>query len=140
MVVALVLCGRIFSCASPEHFKKEVVSKPLLLPRQVSHRAEMRPGEGLQGLATVTVHAHLRGDPAEPEMVCNHESVHIIVFWQVGIGFLEFSDLLGIENVDFVPELSQAAILSECVDKAIAVDGRGLQADYDIVHLYGIKC
>lgn len=73
-------------------------------------------------------------------MVCNHESVHIIVFWQVGIGFLEFSDLLGIENVDFAPELSQTAILSEGVDKAVAVDGGDLQTDDGIVQLCGVQC
>ena len=72
-------------------------------------------------------------------MVGNHKGVHPVVLRQIRIGFLEFMHLLWVEDVDFSLEPAQAAILTQCVNKAVTIDGGGLQADYHIIELHGTK-
>ena len=34
-------------------------------------------------------------------MVGNHKGIHPVILWQVRIGFLELSNLLWVQNMDF---------------------------------------
>ena len=73
-------------------------------------------------------------------MVGNHKGIHKVIFGQIWIGFLEFFDLLGIEDMDLPLEPSKAAILPERIDQAVPVDGGGLQANHHTLKLHGAKC
>ena len=73
-------------------------------------------------------------------MVGNHKGVHPVVLWQIRIGFLELVYLLWIQNMDFSLKPTEAAILPECINKIISVDGGGLHADYHITELHGTEC
>ena len=57
-------------------------------------------GEGSESLVAIVVHIDLLGDSAKTEMVGNHKGIHKVIFGQIWIGFLEFFDLLGIEDMD----------------------------------------
>ena len=56
--------------------------------------------------------------------------IHVIVLGQVGVGFLELVDLLGVEHMDLPGVLAQLPILAECVDQTVPIDGCGLHADH----------
>ena len=73
-------------------------------------------------------------------MVGNHEGIHEVIFGQVWIGFLEFLDLLGIEDMNFPLKPAQAAILSEGIHKVVPVDRGSFQADYHTLKLHGAQC
>ena len=120
-------------------FKKQVIGKPLLLAGQVLDHIKSGSGKGLQGLVAVIVHVDLPGNSAEAEMVGNHESVHPVVLRQVGIGILELTHLLGIENMDLPLVVAKAAIFPERIHKAVPVDGSGLQPYHHITELHGAE-
>ena len=73
-------------------------------------------------------------------MVGNHKGIHPVILWQVRIGFLELSNLLWVQNLDFPLKSAYAAILTECLDKTVPVDRGSLQADHHIVELNRVQC
>ena len=73
-------------------------------------------------------------------MVGNHKGVHEVIFGQIGVGFLEFPNLLGIEDVDLPLKPAKVAILPESVNQAVPINGGGLQANYHIAELHGAQC
>ena len=72
-------------------------------------------------------------------MVGNHKGIHKVIFGQIWIGFLEFFDLLGIEDMDLPLEPAKAAILTECINKAVPVDRGCFQTNHHIAELHGAK-
>ena len=73
-------------------------------------------------------------------MVGNHKGIHKVIFGQIWIGFLEFFDLLGIEDMDLPLEPAQAAILPEGIHKVVPVDRGGFQANHHITEPHGAEC
>ena len=72
-------------------------------------------------------------------MVGNHKGVHEVILRQVGVGFFEFPNLLGIEDMDLPLKPAKAAILPECVNQAVSVDRGCLQADHHIAEMHGAE-
>ena len=97
-------------------------------------------GQGLQGFVAVVVHVDLLGDTAKPEFTGNHKSIHIVVLWQVRVGFLELADLFGVKHMDFALEPAQGAIFPESVHKIISVDSSGFHADNDLLQTHRGEC
>ena len=91
------------------------------------------------GLCNDNHPCNLLDDPAKPELVGNHKGVHIVVLWQIGIGFLEFADLLGVEHMDFPGVPAQLPVLSERVEQAVPIDGRGFHADHHALQPLGLN-
>ncbi len=73
-------------------------------------------------------------------LIGNHESVHIVVLRQVGVGLLEFPDLLGVKHMDLAPEPAKSAVFPESVYKIISVDAGGLHADHDLFQTHCSEC
>ena len=68
-------------------------------------------------------------------MVGNDERIHIVILGQIRIRVLEFTDLLGIENMDMALETSEFSILTEGINQSVAVDGGCLHTDGHFVEL-----
>ena len=120
-------------------FEKQIVCKPLLLARQVLDDIKSGSGKRSERLVAIVVHIDLLGNSAEAKMVGNHKGIHPVVLWQVRIGFLKLPNLLGIQNMDFSLKATKAAILSECVNKAVSVDGGSFQTNHYIAELHRAK-
>ena len=54
--------------------------------------------------------------------------------------FVVYFTVIMSSQQDFSLKAAKAAIFSESVDKAVSVDGGGLQADYHIAELHGTEC
>ena len=101
----------------------------LLLPREILDSVEPCACESLQSLVAVVVHKHLPIGATETEIVGDYERVHEIVFRKIGVGFLEFPHLLGVEDMNFRSEASEVSVLAKRVDEMIAVNGSRFQPD-----------
>ena len=82
-------------------FEEQIVGKPLFFSGQVLNNVKSGSGKRSERLVAIVVHIDLLGNSAETEMVGNHKGIHPIVLWQVRIGFLELSNLLWVQNMDF---------------------------------------
>lgn len=71
---------------------------------------KLGPGQGLECFVAIVIHVDFLLDSAEPEMVSNDKGVHTVVLGQFWIGFLKLPDLFGIEDMEFLSELTQLVI------------------------------
>lgn len=110
-------------------FFEQQISKPLFLAGKVLHGVKSGTGQISQCFIAVVVHVNLIPDSAKAEAVRDDKGVDVVVLRQVVVGFLELSDLLGIEDVDLPLEPAEAAILSELVYEVFSVYGGSLHAD-----------
>ena len=106
---------------------------------QILNNIKSGSGKSSECLVAIVVHIDLLGDPAETEMVGDHQCIHPVVLRQIWVGFFELPYLLRTEDVDFPLEPAQAATLPECIDQAVPVDGGSFQTDHHIAELHGIE-
>ena len=93
----------------------------------------------MQGFVAIIVHVDLLVDTPKSEFVSDHKGIHVIVLWQIRIGFLKFTDLFGIEHMDFSGIPAQLSVLAEGVDQIVSVNGRGFHADYHSLQPLGFE-
>ena len=79
-------------------------------------------------------------DSTKAQAVSNDKGVHIIILWQVVIGFLEVLYLLGIEDMDLPVKRSQRGIFPQEKYEIVSIDRCSFKTYDDCIEGTGSDC
>ena len=107
--------------------------------KEVLNNIKSGSGRGSKRLAAIVDHIGFLGNPSKTETFGNYKGIPQSFFGRSGY-FLELLHLLRVEDMDFPLEPAKAAIFPKRIDKAVPINGSGLQTDYHTLKLHGAQC